>query len=152
MFPGRPFDVLLNQVGVDSDRGRRSGASRRDHLSARIDHVPGGPDTDGAGQAGGIDGHEASLVDLARQPCEQAIGMRRVAGPDEYSRPLDHPTGGQLDAGQPVVLDHQPRDLAANDPHPACLELGLFSFGQVVGVDEEGHVVRPLPHQLRVLD
>ena len=34
-------------------------------------------------------------------------------------------TVGQLDAGQPVVLDHQPRDLAADDPHAARLQLEL---------------------------
>jgi hypothetical protein len=78
--------------------------------------------------------------------------MRNVARPDEHRAPRDHSTVGELDSGQAVVLDHQPRDLAANDPQPACLELGLLCCGQVIGVDEERHVVGPLPHQQRMLD
>ena len=148
----RPFDVLLNEVSVDRDRRRRSGACGGDHLSARIDHIAGGPDTGGAGPAGGIDRDEAGLVDLTAKAGEQTIGVRHVARPDEHRRPRDHLTIGQLDTGQPVVLDHQPCDLAANDPHPACLELDLFGCGQVIGVNEERHVVGPLPDQLRMLD
>ena len=75
--------------------------------------LPGGPDPGGARPAGGIDDGEAGFVDLAAQAGQQAIGVGHVARPDEHRGPRDHPAVGQLDAGQPVVLDHQPRDLAA---------------------------------------
>ena len=56
------------EVGVDGDRRRGSGAGRGDDLGARIGHVAGGPDTGGAGPAGGVDSDEAGLVELATQP------------------------------------------------------------------------------------
>ena len=148
----RPRNILLNQVGVDGDRRRGAGAGCRDHLSARIDHVAGGPHTGGARSAGGIDGGEAGLVDLAAQAGEQTVVMGHVARPDEHRRSCDESAVAHLDAGQPVALDHQPGDRAENDAHSAGLQLGAFVRRQVVGVDEERHVVGPLPHQLRVLD
>lgn len=73
----RAFKVLLHQVSVDGDRRRGPGAGRGDHLGARVDHVAGGPHTEGAGSAGGIDSDEASLIDLAAQTGQQTIGMRQ---------------------------------------------------------------------------
>jgi hypothetical protein len=46
-----------------------------------------------------------------------------VAGPDEHRRSLDHLTIRELDAGQPVGIDNQPRNLAAHDLHAASLQL-----------------------------
>ncbi len=112
----------------------------------------GSPDPEGAGPPGGIDGNEASHIDLAAQAGQQAIGMRKVAGPDEHRRPRNHPTIDQLDTGQPVSLDHQPRDLAAHDPNSTCFQPDAFGWRQVIGVDEEDHVVGPLPHQLCMHD
>ncbi len=48
-------------------------------------------------------------------------------------------------------LDHEPRDLSADDSDPACRQLVAFGRGQVIGVYEEHHVVGPLPHQKRML-
>ena len=79
---------------------------------------------------------------------EEAVVVRDVAGPDEHRRAGDHSPIAQFDTGQPIVLDHQPCNLAANDPHPARRELDFFGLGEVIGVDEERHVVGPLPHQL----
>ena len=78
--------------------------------------------------------------------------MRHVPRPDEHRRPRNHSTISELDARQTVVLDHEPRDLAADDLDSASLELRLFGAGQVMGMDEERHVVGPLPNQLGVLD
>ena len=122
----RAYHLLFHQVSVDGDRSRGPGAGRGDQLGARIDHVAGGPDTEGAGPAGGIDGDEAGLIDRTAQLAEQTVCVRQVAGPDEHRCPRDHPTVRQLDTGQPVGLDHQPSDLAGNDPDPACLQLGAF--------------------------
>ncbi len=49
--------------------------------------------------------------------------------------------GREAMTGQPVGLDHQPRDLTVDDPNLACLELGSFGCGELVGVDEEDDVV-----------
>ena len=82
---GRPLsscriaDVLRDEVGVDRDRCSRPFACGGDHLSARVDHVSGGPDTRRARPAGGIDRDEAGVVDIALQGGEQPIGVRHVA-------------------------------------------------------------------------
>src|SRR6478609_6176171 len=64
-------DVFLDQVGVDADGGRGAGASGGDHLGARVDDVPGGPDAWNAGAPGGVDGDPAVAVDVAAQGDEQ---------------------------------------------------------------------------------
>src|SRR5207253_5711674 len=78
--------------------------------------------------------------------------MRRVLRSDEYGRSRDHSTIGKLDAAQPIVFDDETRYVSVNDLYPARLELQLFGCRQVVGVDEEGEVVRPLPQELCMLD
>lgn len=148
----RAFDVVVDQVGVDGDRGCRTRASRGDHLGAWVDDIPGRPDTGGAGPTGGIDGHESGLIECAAEAGRQAVGVREVARSDEDRGSRDHATVGQLDAGQPVRLDHQPGDLALDDANTARLQLRLFRRGQVVGVGEEDDVLAPLTDQLRMLD
>ena len=117
-----------------------------------IDHVAGGPDPEGAGPAGVVDDDEATLVDLAAQTGEQTIGVRHVAGPDEHGVSPNHLATAQLDTGQPVFLDLEPCHLAADDPNPASVQLDAFGRGQVIGVDEEDDVVRPLADEECVLD
>ena len=77
--------------------------------------------------------------------------MGKVAGPDEHRGTCDHPAVGELDTGQPVVLDHQPCNLTGHDPDPAGLQLALFGWHQVIGVDEEDDIAGPLPDQEGVL-
>jgi hypothetical protein len=76
---------------------------------------------------------------LAAQAGKQTIGMRQVARPDEHRRPRDHSTIGRLDRGQPVVLDQQPCYLTAPDLHPACFQLDVLGWTQVIGVEESDH-------------
>ena len=64
-----------------------------------------------------------AVVEFAAEVGEQAVGVRDVARPDEHRGAWDHPAVGQLDAGQPVGVDHQPRDLAVDHPDAARLEL-----------------------------
>ena len=78
--------------------------------------------------------------------------MRHEAGPDEHGRSGDNLPIEELDAGEPIVLDDEPPDLTVHDPNTARLELRLLGVGDLVGVDEEGDVVGPLPHELGVLD
>ena len=56
-----------------------------------------------------------------------------------------------LDTGQPVVLDHQLCSLTGHDPDPPGLQLALFGWHQVIGVDEEDDIAGPLPDQEGVL-
>ena len=44
----------------------------------------------------------------------------------------DHPSVDQLDTCQPVVVNHQPGDLAGHDLDAAGFELGHFDGGQLV--------------------
>ena len=121
-------------------------------MSARIGHIAGGPDTKGSGPAGAIDSGKPPLVDLTTEAGKQTIGVRNNGRADEHGRPRNHSAISELDAGQPVVFDQQPRDLATNDPHPARLELDFFGRAQIGGVNEEHDVLEPLPHQLCMLD
>jgi hypothetical protein len=78
-------DVLGDQVGVDGGRRGVPRAGRGDDLGTRVGDVAGGPDTEGAGAAGAVDGYESGLVGPASQTAqagEQPVGARRVAGPD----------------------------------------------------------------------
>ena len=89
---------------------------------------------------------------LRSQPSgQQAVVMGKVAGPDEHRGACDHPAVGELDTGQPVVLDHQPCHLPGHDPDPPGLQLALFGWHQGIGVDEEDDIVGPLPDQEGVL-
>jgi hypothetical protein len=108
----------LNQVSVNSDRRGGSGAGRGDHLGAWIDHVAGGPDTDGAGAAGVIDSDEASLIDLATQTGQQTIGMGQVSGPDEHGRPRDVPTLEESADPKPTVATVMAAYRADHSPPP----------------------------------
>ncbi len=74
-----------------------------------------------------------------------------VARPDEDRGPLDHFVAVDLDAGQPVGLDHQLRHLAAHDPHTSRVQLTALLAGQAVRVGEEEDVVRPLAYEQGVL-
>ena len=50
--------------------------------------------------------------DVAAERGEQAVGVRDVAGPDEHRGAGDDAAVGELDAGQLIVLDDEPGDLA----------------------------------------
>lgn len=144
--------VFLDQVSVDSDRRRGSGACGSDDLGTWIGDVSGCPDPRHASPAGGIDDGKASPVELAAQTGQKAIVVGGVPGPDEHRCSLDHLTVGQLDTLQAVVLDYQPCYLAIDDPDSARPQLVPLGGGQFIGVDEEDDVVGPLPHQKGVLN
>ena len=146
------FDVVVDEVGVDGDRGRGSGAGGGDDLGARVDDVAGRPDAGGVGAAGAVDGRR-SRPRRARSPSRSSrpslcgtlpggrtppcAGRRR---PSASSTPGSRSSSTTRRATSPV-----------DEPDPASLELRVRR-GQVVGVGEEDDVVGPLAHELRMLD
>jgi len=98
-----------------------------------------------------IDLGEAGLVELASQAGQQAIGMRHVPGSNEHRGSSDDLTVRHLDAGDPIVLDGQPRHRVVDDPDTAGLQAVALRRGEIVGVREEDHVVGPLPNQVGVI-
>jgi hypothetical protein len=87
----------------------RAGAGRGDHSGARIDHIAGRPDTEGAGPTGGIDRHEARLIEFAAQSAQQTIGVCKG------SCPVDGMPPAQFSG---VALRRNQRRSTSNmDPH-----------------------------------
>ncbi len=102
-----PFPTLA----IPRNEGVRGSSPRvgfGKRLGTWIGHISGRPDTEGAGPAGGIDGDEAGFIDIAAQAGQEAVGVRKVARPDEDRCQGDHATVDEFDTCQPVGLDHQP--------------------------------------------
>jgi hypothetical protein len=59
--------------------------------------------------------HPAMLIHLTAQPGEQ-ISIRDEAWAHEHRRSRDDGADPQFDAMQVIVVDHQPRDRALDDP------------------------------------
>ena len=78
--------------------------------------------------------------------------MGDVAGPDEHRGTRGHPAIGELDAGQPVVFDHQPGNLTGHDRDPPAFPLALLGQRQIIGTGEKDDIAGPLPDQQGVLD
>ena len=85
-------------------------------------------------------------------PARRPSAWGTLTGPDEHRGSRDHATVDQLDTGQPVSIDHEPRDLTVHDLDAASLQLLERVDAQVERVGEEDNVVRPLTNQQRVLD
>jgi hypothetical protein len=79
-------DVVVDEVGVDGDRGGGSGAGGGDDLGARVDDVPSGPDTGDAGPAGGVGDDPAVLVGGASQAGEE-LASRGTTEPSAMQTP-----------------------------------------------------------------
>ena len=73
---------------------------------------------------GAVDDGEAGVVELAAEGGEQVVGVGRDDRADEHRGPGDDPAVGEFDAGQAVVLDDEPGDLAVDDADAAGGELG----------------------------
>jgi len=83
----RVRDVFLHKVCVDGDRGGRSSSRRADHRGAWIDGIP--PPTP---RRRGFDPwsphSESAFIQLATNPCQEAILMRDVPPTDKW-RPAE---------------------------------------------------------------
>src|SRR5664279_1429470 len=142
--------VFLDQVGVDGDGCCGTGAGGGDDLGARVDDVPGSPNTGDTGARGGVDGDPAVGVDVAAKADQQGA-VRDEAGWDEQCVHRNDAAVAHLHASQLVlIVDDELVDGAFDDGNVAGEQLGSIDGGQRVGRSEVGEVVGPLPNDLRV--
>ena len=87
--PDRLSDVVVDEVGVDVDRGGGSLAGRGDHLSPGVGDVAGHPQPGDAGAAGRPGSNPAVLVDVSVEPTEQSI-VRAEPG-RQANTPVNYP-------------------------------------------------------------
>ena len=69
------LNVLLDEIGVDRDRGRGSFACGSDHLRPWVAGVAGDPDAGDARLAGGIHSDEPVLADLTAERLDQPVSL-----------------------------------------------------------------------------
>src|SRR6476646_8372576 len=95
--------VFLDQVGVDGDVGRGTGAGGGDDLGAGVDDVPGSPDSGNTGAPGGVDGDPAVGVDIAAKADQQGA-VRDEVGWDEQCVHRNDAAIAHLNAPQFVLV------------------------------------------------
>ena len=149
------WNVLLDEVGVDGDRGSGSFACGSDHLCPWVAGVPGHPGTGDARLASGIDAvrnrphRRRSRATRSDRLCAGAVMGRMKTAARGMTRPST-PT-------RPRASDRRRQRMSGDGllRSPRCLGrrvLRALSLVSGVRVGEEDDVVRPLPEQLRVVD